>query len=128
MLSTMLHGLAAVLQAIVGLGLLNVWLIRARSATSYRGGEAKNLKEEFATYGLPSAVFYIVGFLKILAGVLLLVGFAYEPVVVPAAAVVAVLMAGALAMHVKVGDPASKSVPATLMLLMSIVICVTRYL
>lgn len=128
MLSTMLHGPAAVLQAIVGLGLLNVWLVRARSATSYRGGEAKNLKEEFATYGLPNSAFYIVGVLKILAGVLLLVGFAYEPVVVPAAAVVAVLMAGAIAMHMKVGDPISKSVPATLMLLFCIVICATRYL
>ena len=88
----MLEGLASILQVIVGLGLLNVWLIRARSATSYRGGDAQNLKSEFATYGLPSAAFYIVGGLKILAGVLLLVGFAYQPVVAPAAAVVAVLM------------------------------------
>lgn len=123
----MLDGLASILQAIVGLGLLNVWLIRPRSATAFRGGDAKNLKEEFATYGLPSAVFYIVGGLKILAGVLLLVGFAYEPVVVPAAAVVAVLMAGAFAMHMKVGDPASKYVPATLMLIMCIVICAVPY-
>lgn len=123
----MLDGLASILQAIVGLGLLNVWLIRPRSATAFRGGDAKNLKEEFATYGLPSAAFYIVGGLKILAGVLLLVGFAYEPVVVPAAAVVAVLMAGAFAMHMKVGDPASKYVPATLMLIMCIVICAVPY-
>jgi hypothetical protein len=42
--------------------------------------------------------------------------------------VVAVLMAGALTMHLKVGDPPSKSVPATLMLLMSAAICVIRYL
>jgi uncharacterized membrane protein YphA (DoxX/SURF4 family) len=124
----MLDWFASILQAIVGLGLLNVWLIRARSATSYRGGDAKNLKEEFATYGLPSAAYYIVGALKILAGVLLLAGLAYEPVVVPSAAVVAVLMAGALTMHLKVGDPPSKSVPATLMLLMSAAICVIRYL
>ncbi|MFT4839593.1 MAG: putative membrane protein YphA (DoxX/SURF4 family) [Planctomycetota bacterium] len=123
----MLDGLASILQAIVGLGLLNVWLVRPRSATAFRGGDAKNLKEEFATYGLPSSVFYIVGGLKILAGVLLLVGFAYEPVVVPAAAVVAVLMAGAFAMHMKVGDPASKYVPATLMLIMCIVICAVPY-
>ncbi|MFT7535754.1 MAG: putative membrane protein YphA (DoxX/SURF4 family) [Hyphomicrobiaceae bacterium] len=123
----MLDGLASILQAIVGLGLLNVWLVRPRSATAFRGGDAKNLKEEFATYGLPSPVFYIVGGLKILAGILLLVGFAYEPVVVPAAAVVAVLMAGAFAMHMKVGDPASKYVPATLMLIMCIVICAVPY-
>tara|TARA_R110002072_G_scaffold57508_1_gene147824 strand:+ start:12064 stop:12438 length:375 start_codon:yes stop_codon:yes gene_type:complete len=124
----MLEGLASILQVIVGLGLLNVWLIRARSATSYRGGDAQNLKSEFATYGLPSAAFYIVGGLKILAGVLLLVGFAYQPVVAPAAAVVAVLMAGAIVMHLKVGDPPSKSLPATLMLLMSAAICTIAYL
>ena len=50
------------------------------------------------------------------------------PVVAPAAGVVAVLMAGALAMHVKVGDPPSKSVPATLMLLMSAFVCAIAYL
>ena len=112
-----------ILQAIVGLGLLNVWLLRRQSATAYRGGEAKNLKDEFATYGLPAPMFYIVGGLKIICGALLLVGFAYPPVVLPAAAVIAVLMMGAVAMHLKVGDPVSKYVPAALMLAMSGAIC-----
>jgi len=113
-----------VFQVIVGLGLLNVWLLRRQSATAYRGGDAKNLKEEFATYGLPAPMFYIVGGLKIVCGVLLLVGLAYAPVVLPAAAVVAVLMLGAVVMHLKVSDPVSKYVPAALMLAMSVAICV----
>ena len=116
--------IGSALQVIVGLGLLNVWLLRRQSATAYRGGDAKTLKEEFAAYGLPAPMFYVVGGLKILCGVLLLVGLAYAPVVLPAAAVVAVLMLGAVAMHLKVGDPASKSVPAALMLAMSVAICV----
>jgi uncharacterized membrane protein YphA (DoxX/SURF4 family) len=124
----MTETLGNIFQVIVGLGLLNVWLVRASSATSYRGGDAQNLKDEFATYGLSSAVFYLVGGLKVLAGVMLLAGLAYAPVVAPAAGIVAVLMAGALAMHVKVGDPASKSVPATLMLLMSAFVCAIAYL
>ena len=78
--------IGSILQVIVGLGLLNVWLLRRGSTTSYRGGEAKNLKEEFATYGLPASMFYIVGGLKIICGVLLLVGLWYQPVVLPAAA------------------------------------------
>jgi uncharacterized membrane protein YphA (DoxX/SURF4 family) len=119
----MQHTIGLILQAIVGLGLLNVWLLRRESATAYRGGEAKNLKDEFATYGLPAPMFYIVGGLKIICGALLLVGFAYPPVVLPAAAVVAVLMMGAVAMHLKVGDPVSKFVPAALMLAMSGAIC-----
>ena len=119
----MQHTIGLILQAIVGLGLLNVWLLRRQSATAYRGGEAKNLKDEFAAYGLPAPMFYIVGGLKIVCGVLLLVGLAYPPVVLPAAAVVAVLMMGAVAMHLKVGDPVSKYVPAALMLAMSGAIC-----
>ena len=120
----MLNTIASVLQILVGLGLLNVWLLRRQSATAYRGGAAKNLKDEFAAYGLPAPMFYIVGGLKIICGVLLLVGLAYPPVVLPAAAVVAVLMVGAVAMHLKVGDPVTKYVPATLMLAMSGAICV----
>ena len=120
----MLNTIASVLQILVGLGLLNVWLLRRQSATAYRGGAAKNLKEEFAAYGLPAPMFYIVGGLKIICGVLLLVGLAYPPVVLPAAAVVAVLMVGAVAMHLKVSDPVTKYVPATLMLAMSGAICV----
>ncbi len=119
----MQHTIGLILQAIVGLGLLNVWLLRRQSATAYRGGEAKNLKDEFAAYGLPAPMFYIVGGLKIVCGVLLLVGLAYPPVVLPAAAVIAVLMMGAVAMHLKVGDPVSKYVPAALMLAMSGAIC-----
>ena len=116
--------IGSILQVIVGAGLLNVWLLRRHSATAYRGGAAKNLKEEFATYGLPAPMFYIVGGLKIVCGVLLLVGLGYRPVVLPAAAVVAVLMLGAVAMHLKVGDAVSKYVPAALMLAMSGAICV----
>jgi hypothetical protein len=36
-----------------------------------------------------------------------------------AAAVIAALMVGALLMHVKVGDPIKKAVPATIMLALS---------
>ena len=47
--------ISTILQIVVGLGLLNVWLMRARSPTSYRGGDSKSLKEEIAAYGLPDA-------------------------------------------------------------------------
>ena len=110
---------AAVLQLIVGLGLLNVWLVRPRSATAYRGGEASSLQEEFAVYGLPSAAFYIVGALKISAAVVLIAGVWITLPVQIAAGVIAALMVGALGMHLKVGDPAKKAVPAGTMLLLS---------
>ena len=56
----------------VGLGLLNVWLLRARTDTAYRGGTAHTLREEFSAYGLPGFMFYVVGALKISAGAILL--------------------------------------------------------
>ncbi len=115
-----------ILQVVVGLGLLNVWLVRARSATSYRGGEARNLKEEFVEYGLPAAAFYVVGALKIIAGVILIAGIWLDLPVQLAAGVVAVLMLGAVAMHVKVKDPAMRAVPAFLMLVMSATIVLLR--
>jgi len=108
-----------VLQIILALGLFNVWLLRTGKATNYRGGQAKNLKEEFATYGLPPFMYFLVGGLKILCAIALLVGLWVPAAVVPAAGVLAVLMLGALAMHIKVGDPISKSVPAFCMLAMS---------
>jgi hypothetical protein len=118
--------LASLLQLIVGLGLLNVWLIRRRSATSYRGGAAMNLQDEFATYGLPGFAFYLVGALKVGAAVVLIAGVGMALPVREAAGLVAVLMLGAVAMHVKVGDPLKKAVPAALMLAMSAAIVALR--
>jgi hypothetical protein len=114
----------AVLQLVVGLGLLNVWLVRPKSATAYRGGGARSLQEEFAVYGLPSAAFYVVGALKISAALILIVGVWVALPVRAAAAVIAALMVGALVMHVKVGDPVKKAAPATVMLVLSAAIVV----
>ena len=110
------------LQLVVGLGLLNVWLLRSKSATSYRGGEAKSLKQEFAEYGLPEILFWIVGALKVGSGLVLVAGVWTPLPVDVAAGIVAALMVGAIAMHIKVSDPMMKSVPAALMLAMCLAI------
>ena len=115
--------ISTILQVVVAIGLLNVWLLRPGRATSYRGGTAQSLKEEFAAYGLPDVVFYLVGVLKIGSAIALIAGIWNESLVLPAAAVVAVLMVAALAMHIKVKDPAIKSLPAFLMLIMSASLC-----
>tara|TARA_R110002126_G_scaffold1402_8_gene7972 strand:+ start:2335 stop:2712 length:378 start_codon:yes stop_codon:yes gene_type:complete len=107
------------LQAIVGLGLLNVWILRANRTTNYRGGSSQTLKEEFQEYGLPPWFFLLVGALKIASGTALIIGIWVPALVVPASTVVIALMAGALAMHMKVQDPRTKSIPAFLMLAMS---------
>lgn len=114
------------LQIIVGLGLLNVWLVRGRSSTSYRGGAAQTLQQEFAAYGLPGFAYYLVGALKIGAAVVLIAGVWMALPVRAAAGLVVALMIGALAMHLKVGDPLMKSLPAAVMLALSAAIVVLR--
>jgi uncharacterized membrane protein YphA (DoxX/SURF4 family) len=114
--------LVVVLQLIVGLGLLNVWLFRAGSSTAYRGGDAQTLKEEFEAYGLPSALFYVVGGLKVGAALVLIADLFVPMPVVVAAGVVAALMVGAIAMHQKVGDPPKRSMPAATVLLLCLAI------
>jgi hypothetical protein len=114
--------LVQICQIIVGCGLLNVWLLRFNKPTSYRGGTAANMLEEFAAYGLPAWSCYLVGFLKVGSAFALLAGLVYPAIVLPAAAIVALLMAGAVAMHLKVGDPAKKSLPAFSVLVLSAII------
>jgi uncharacterized membrane protein YphA (DoxX/SURF4 family) len=112
--------LLSLLQLAVGLGLLNVWLVRSRSATGYRGGEAKTLREEFSAYGLPGFAYHVVGGLKVVAAIVLLAGLWMDVPVRLAAGTVAVLMVGAIAMHAKVSDPPKRSLPAALVLIMCV--------
>ena len=108
----------AILQLVVGLGLLNVWMIRRDGPTSYRGGDAQTLRGEFEAYGLPKWMFYLVGGLKVVSGLALIVGIWVPTIVRPAALLVAVLMVGAVAMHLKVKDPVRRSLPALAVLAM----------
>lgn len=120
--------LGYVLQTIVALGLLNVWLLRASKKTPYRGGDAKSMREEFEAYGLPVAMMYVVGGLKILIALALLVGIWIPILVVPAAALLIFLMIGAFVMHLKVKDPIQRAVPSLLMLAMATTIIVISLL
>lgn len=111
-------------QIIVGLGILNVWVIRFNRSTGYRGGDAKNMREEFLAYGLPVWSMYVIGVFKITLALMLLIGVWVEVLVLPAAIGMAALMAGAISMHIKVKDPPKKALPATTVFILSIVAAV----
>jgi uncharacterized membrane protein YphA (DoxX/SURF4 family) len=111
-------------QVFVAVSILNVWLLRYGKATDYRGGNARSLKEEFAVYGLPGWFMGVVGFLKLLCAVLLIAGIWFSPLTKPAAAGMAILMLGAVAMHVKVRDPLKKALPALGMLGLCVIVAV----
>jgi uncharacterized membrane protein YphA (DoxX/SURF4 family) len=111
--------LKKILMLSVSAVVLNVWLFRFSKATPYRGGDATNMLEEFSNYGLSNTIVYVVGGLKILAALGLLLGLVYKKAIAPAATLMAVLMIGAIAMHVKVADEAIKYMPAGIMLVCS---------
>ncbi len=119
-----MHLFKLILQTVTALGIINVWLLRSGRASAWRGGSANSMKEEFAAYGLPVGAMYLVGFLKLLCALLLLAGIWLPAVTTPAAGGVALLMAGAVAMHLKIGDPLKKLLPAATLLVLSLLVVV----
>ena len=80
------------------------------------------MKEGFAAYSLPEWFLWVVGFFKISLAILLLVGIWIPSVTKPAATGIALLMLGAVSMHLKVRDPIKKSLPAFSLLVLSLVV------
>lgn len=111
-----------VLKLVIALCILNVWLLRYNKSTPYRGGNADSIKEEFKAYGLPEWAMYLVGGLKVIMSILLLISIFYKSIENIPAITIAVLMLGAIAMHVKIGDDLKKSMPAFIFLILSLLI------
>ncbi len=116
--------MVSALQVLIALGLINVWIVRFKKATSYRGAGAQNMKEEFAVYGLPDWSVYVVGFLKMVIAIIMILVLLVPPLMItvgiPAFGLLSVLMLGAIAMHIKVKDSLIKTLPAISMLAMSL--------
>ena len=107
-----------ILQLIISIGLINVWLLRFNKATEYRGGNAKNMNEEFMAYGLPEWSMYLVGFLKVAIAIMLIISIWIEELLFYNLIVLTALMIAAVFMHLKVKDPIKKSYPALSILFM----------
>ena len=120
-----MNTVVVLLQFIVAMAIINVWVVRYGDATSWRGGTATNMREEFAVYGLPSWFMLAIGSLKLLFAALLVAGVWMPELTKPAATGMAALMLGAIMMHVKVSDPVHKSVPAFIILLLCLLITVS---
>jgi uncharacterized membrane protein YphA (DoxX/SURF4 family) len=99
-------------QTAAALWILSVWTFRFNKDTGYRGGNAKNMKEEFEVYGLPETAMYAVGATKMGLATAMLVGNAVPRITRPASVGLATLMVGAIGMHIKAGDPVKQYLPA----------------
>lgn len=104
----------------IAASIYNVWILRFGKPTSWRGGTANSMKEEFEVYGLPEWFMNLIGFLKLTLATFLIAGIFVPVLTIPAAIGMAVLMLGAIAMHIKVKDSLVKSFPAFGFLVLSL--------
>tara|TARA_B100000795_G_scaffold68256_1_gene47218 strand:+ start:204 stop:587 length:384 start_codon:yes stop_codon:yes gene_type:complete len=114
--------ISIVIKLIVGLSILNVWLVQPKKATKWRGGNAKTLLEEFEVYNLSRSFCYFVGFLKVGLSLMLIASIYFENLTLIGSLGLAVLLLGSIVMHVKVKDELLKSFPALLFLMLNLAI------
>ena len=117
----MLTKISKALSAIVGLTVINVWIFRSGKSTSYRGGNASNLMEEFEVYGLGD-YFMTIGIIKVSLAVLLLLSIYFNKLRLISSLGIGIMMLVAVYMHFSVGDELIKSMPASVMLLSCLII------
>ena len=113
--------LSKILSVVVGLTVINVWLFRSGKSTSYRGGNASNLMEEFEVYGLGD-YFMTIGIIKVSLAVLLLLSIYFNKLKLISSIGIAIMMLVAVYMHFSVGDELMKSMPASVMLVSCLII------
>ena len=113
--------LSKILSVVVGLTVINVWLFRSNRSTSYRGGDANSLLEEFEVYGLED-YFLIIGIVKVSLAIMLLLSLYFKKLSFFASIGIGIMMLVAVYMHVNVGDELIKSMPASVMLLSCLII------
>lgn len=111
-----------ILKIIVGLSILNVWLLQFNKATKWRGGNAKTILEEFEVYGLSKQFCYAIGFSKVSLALILLASIQFESLTLIGSLGLAVLLFGSIIMHIKISDKLLKSFPAFLFLIMNVAI------
>ena len=116
--------LSKILSLIVGLTVINVWLFRSDKSTSYRGGDANSLMEEFVVYGLGD-YFLTIGIIKVGLAVLLILSLYYKKLRMFSALGIGLMMIVAIYMHFSIGDELIKSMPASIMLLSCLTIAFT---
>ena len=123
-----MDNVAVALQIIIALGIANVWILRTDRPTPYRPEGASSLAEEFTRYGLPDWVRRAVGITKLALAAALVAGIYFSSLATTAAVLMALLMVAAVIAHIRIRDPWTKALPASLMLFMSTAVAVIHSL
>ena len=111
-----------VLKIIVGVSIINVWLIQPNKPSKWRGGDATTIIEEFNVYGLSKTFYKVVFVVKVGLAILLLASIKYDFLTLYSSLGLAALLLGSIAMHIKVKDALFKSFPAFLFMAMNLII------
>ena len=114
-----MEALLPLIQLAIAMAMIDVWLVRYERPVLARAGNATTMSEEFRIYGLPDWFRETTRALKLSSAVLLVAGIWVGWAAIVSGATIAILMVGAVAMHIKVGDSWYKSVPAGFFLLLS---------
>lgn len=110
------------LKIIVGVSILNVWLVQSKKPSKWRGGDATSIIEEFSVYGLSKTFYNVVFVVKVGLTILLLASIKYDFLTLYSSIGLAALLGGSIAMHIKVKDALFKSFPAFLFMAMNLII------
>lgn len=110
------------IKILIFISIINVWFLKFNKTSPWRGKDANSMKEEFKTYGLSQSFMYVIGGLKVASALVLFISIWAPSLTIYAASIMAVLMVGAVLMHIKVKDPLKKSFPAFSFLVLSLVL------
>ena len=111
-----MHSLTISLQAFVAASVFFVWVVRYA-----------NIVQEFKQYGLPDWLRDLVGILKMALSLMLLIGIERGPFAVAGGIGIALLMAAAFVIHLRVKNPVFKMLPSLTLLVFSVVIAWINY-
>ena len=105
-----------ILLVVVSVTVITAWTYNINPDTTFRGGDATNMIEEFEAYGLNQTTMVVVGIFKVSCAIMLLFGLKYRKLILPAAGVMALFMIAAVYFHFSISDPIIPTAPSLLML------------
>lgn len=103
---------------LISITVLSAWTFRFTKPSIFRGGEANNMIDEFALYGLDESLMIVVGSVKVVLAILILLGaLKFSVLLIPSAAAMMLFMAAAVYFHISVGDGLIPTIPSASMLI-----------
>lgn len=114
--SQKLKAILKILIIIVSVTVITAWTYNINLDTTFRGGDATNMIEEFEAYGLNQTTMVVVGIFKVSCAIMLLFGLKYRKLILPSAGVMALFMIAAVYFHLSISDPIIPTAPSLLML------------